>query len=72
MHTLVNEYIRLNSLKMVNSNKADTQRYKTILETVIIPAMTEMISVSKEFYDDEINELLDEIERGITYVNGSL
>lgn len=72
MHTLVNEYIRLNSLKMVNSNKADTQRYKTILETVIIPAMTEMISVSKEFYDDEINVLLDEIERGITYVNGSL
>jgi len=42
------------------------------LETVIIPAMTEMISVSKEFYDDEINVLLDEIERGITYVNGSL
>ena len=67
MHLLVKEYIRLSSQK--NGN---TRRGIRIIETAIIPAMEEILSVMNMLYPDADDSIiLSIVERGLNYVETS-
>jgi hypothetical protein len=72
MHTLMNEYVRLTKLKKT-ADKSEVWRYGKILEQAVLPAISEMIGAVKLYYNDaDITEMLNIVERGIEYADGSL
>ncbi len=72
MHTLMSEYIRLMALKNSAKN-TDSWRQGKILEQAILPAISEMLEAVKLLYHDtDVTEILDIVERGLDYANGSL
>ena len=72
MHTLMSEYIRLMALKNSAKN-TDSWRQGKILEQAILPAISEMLEAIKLLYHDtDVTEILDIVERGLDYANGSL
>lgn len=72
MHTLMSEYIRLMALKNSAKN-TDSWRQGEILEQAILPAISEMLEAVKLLYHDtDVTEILDIVERGLDYANGSL
>ena len=72
MHTLMNEYVRLTELKKT-ADKSDVWRYGKILEQAVLPAISEMLGAVRVYYKDaDITEILNIVERGIEYADGSL
>jgi len=72
MHTLMNEYVRLTELKKT-ADKSDVWRYGKILEQAVLPAISEILGAVKLYYNEaDITEILNIVERGIEYADGSL
>ena len=69
MHTLMKEYIRINTLR--TSATGDEQlRYTKILDTAIFPAVTEILTSAKSLYPESDNsELRFIVEKGLNNVN---
>jgi len=70
MHTLVQEYVKLSTMK-ARVKEADALRYGRILESAVLPAIKEMLCAMQMLYPDaDTNGLLDILEEGVVRVEG--
>lgn len=71
MHTLMKEYIRLSQLHK-GAAEPDKWRSKAIVEQAVLPAISEMLNAAHILYQGADNTgLLDIVERGMQYADGS-
>jgi len=68
MHILMKEYMRLST-----QHGADAARGKRIVETAVMPAITEMLSAMQLLYPDaDDSAILTIVERGLNYVDAAI
>ena len=51
---LISEYNRIKDLYISTENSLERNKYKTLLKTIVVPKMDEMLSAIKELYGEEV------------------